>query len=143
MLLGILGVAFGVTAAALGLLNYVLNGIGSPANPYAPRLGFGIATFAFALLIGVGAALLRARPDLGSLLMIADSVGGTLALSAFNAGPTVVALRWLTLLLLAAGVAAGYSLGGVLAALVFAVPFLIAAVLVLTGAGESQPSQQV
>ncbi len=159
MFFGILGVVVGVSVAAFALLVYVFNGTNSPGNPYASRLGFGVAAFALALLPGIGASLLRARPDVGSLLLVVGSVGGTLAMSAFNAGaafwyalavplcllgaflalraampsPSVTLLRALVLLLLAAGVVAGYSFGGAFDAVVFAVPLVIASALALTG----------
>lgn len=161
MLLGILAVIVGVTASTFALLTvvapYAIPGSPSLHTLYTPRLPFGVLAFVLALVIGIGASLLRARPDVGAVLMIVASIGGTLALSAFDASPafvyaisvplcllgaflavrqaaptpTVVALRWLTLLLLAAGVAAGYRFGGFVGAIALAVPFLIAAGLVL------------
>ncbi len=178
MMLGILGVVMGLTGASLGLYAYEFTGTFTSDHPYASRLGFGILAFVLALVIGVGASLLRARPDVGAALMIAASIGGALAMSMFMSGkvdpgglggfptvlftyavapsllgaalgvqgatptPTVTLMRWLTLLLLAASVAGGYLVAGLFGAVVFAVPFLIAAGLVLTASNKTSSYPQ-
>jgi hypothetical protein len=157
MFFGILGVLVSVSAAAFALLDAVAHGAHG-------RAGFGFAAFVFALLIGVGASLLPARVEIGAALMVASSIAGTLAVNVLSANswyafavplcvlgaflalwaarptPAIVALRWVTLTLLAMGVIVGYIFGGLFGALAFVIPLLIAAFLVLIGSASTSPS---
>jgi hypothetical protein len=155
--LGLLGVLFSISASAFALLIY---------GATHGRAGYGIAAFVLALLIGVGAALLPARPDIGAALMVLSSITGTISISALNSNtwyavaiplsvlgaflglwvarptPSIIALRWVTLALLVAGVVVGYIFGGLFGAVAFFVPLLIAAAIVLIGSTSSSPSSQ-
>lgn len=156
VVLGLLGALVALSAAAYAFVIYMVEGTNGVANPYAPRVGFGLAAVALALLAGVGAALVYRRPPLGSLLLMGGSILGSVAIELFTIQtwyPLAVPLCLLSVVLAARGSArssagslamgalaavlllaaavAGYFFAGLAVAAVCAVLFVVACWLLL------------
>lgn len=153
--IGLLGALVGLSAAGYALVVYLVEGTNGMANPYASRMGFGVAAFLLAALAGVGAFVVLARPLHGSVLLMMGSLLGLVAISLFSINtwyvlavplcmlgailalasaprPTSsVTVQWLSLALMVAVAVAAYFVAGILAALAVALLAVVALVLLL------------
>lgn len=154
VVLGALGGLVALGASYYAFTVYLVEGTNGMGNPYAPRVGFGIAAAVLAVGILVGAILAPRRPETGSIVMLASSILGTVAILLWNinagwyaaaaplAGLAAVLLMrsakrrsaaaaWTVVMLLLAAVVAGYIFGGPLIGLTFLVVLVIAAATLL------------
>lgn len=158
---GLLGALVGLSAAGYALVVYLVEGTNGMANPYASRVGFGIAAFLLAALAGVGAFVVLARPLRGSVLLVLGSLLGLVAISLFYINTwyvltvplcvlgailalasaprsaTSITLQWLSLALIVAVAVAAYFVAGILAALAVALLAVLALVLLLPSAARA------
>jgi hypothetical protein len=155
VLLGGIGALAGLAAAGYAFVIYMVEGLNGMGNPYADRVGFGIAAFVLALVAAVGAVLLYRRPELGSLLMVAGSIlgavainlfyintwyvasvplcllGAILALAAVGKSAGAITMRWLTLAVALASAVAAYFFAGWVAAAILGAILVLGLALVL------------
>lgn len=155
VMLGLIGAFAGILAAGYAFVIYMVEGTNGMANPYAARVGFGVAAFLLAGVAGLGALLVWRRPEVGSLLLMLGSILGFVAINLFNINtwyiltvplcllaallaldtaapsPVTTGLRIGSLALLIAMTVAAYFVAGTLVAAAHVVLVLVALALVM------------